>query len=148
MEALQRRRVLIVANQTSGTSALLDRLRALAEEQPSMFSLLIPDAKKSARTDWTLEVALPLLRRAAGRPVDGLTGGADPFEAVRATVADDHYDLILISTLPQKASKWLRRDLPRRVQALGVPVEIVTPESSRPFDQGVAAAGAGGFGLP
>ena len=122
------RRILVVANRTAATPGLLDAVKRYAKEQPTTFSLLIPDAAKSAGTDWTLEVALPLLERAARGPVAGLTGdGDDPVRAIRGVVAGDHYDLILISTLPRQVSQWLRRDLPKRVKALGVPVEVITP---------------------
>jgi hypothetical protein len=100
----------------------------VARERPSSFRLLIPDAPKSAQSDWTMELALPLLERAAGSPVEGVTGQDDPFEAIRRTVAESHYDEIVISTLPARVSKWLRRDLPRRVEALGVPVTVITPD--------------------
>jgi len=104
----------------------LDHVKRVARERPSSFRLLIPDAPKSAESDWTMELALPLLERAAGSSVEGLTGQDDPFEAIRRTVAEDHYDEIVISTLPPRVSKWLRRDLPRRVEALGVPVTVIT----------------------
>jgi hypothetical protein len=122
------RRVLIVANRTAATPRLLDHVKRVARERPSSFRLLIPDAPKSAQSDWTMELALPLLERAAASSVEGLTGRDDPFEAIRSTVDEDHYDEIVISTLPTRVSKWLRRDLPRRVEALGVPVTVITAD--------------------
>ena len=134
------RRVLVVANRTAATPDLLDAVRRYASEQPTTFSLLIPDAGKE-RADWTLELALPLLERAARGPVAALTGDRDdPLDAIRDAIAADRYDRIIISTLPRQVSKWLRRDLPKRVEALGIPVEVVTPRRQRTRDVVAEAA--------
>jgi len=77
--------------------------------------------------------------------VEGLTGEEDPFEAIRRAVDEGHYDEIVISTLPIRVSKWLRRDLPSRVQSLGVPVTVVTPDRERLQDK-VVGGTAGGMG--
>ena len=146
MESLSRR-VLVVANRTAATPDLLNTVKRYAREQPTTFALLIPDSPKGEHTDWTLELALPLLRRAAGGPVKGLTGTAgDPLDAIRQVLAQDRYDRVIISTLPRRVSKWLRRDLPRRVEALGVPVEVITPERDRSVrdKMGVPPGGPGG----
>ena len=145
MESSQERRILIVANRTAATPTLIDHVKQLVRERPSTFSLLIPDAPKSDHTDWTMELALPLLERAAGGPVEGLTGEEDPFEAIRRAVDEGNYDEIVISTLPRRVSKWLRRDLPSRVQSLGLPVTVVTPDRERLQDK--VTTGAGGMGI-
>ena len=59
MEASERRPVLIVANRTAATPTLLDHVKRLAAERPSTFALLIRDAARLERTDWTMELALP-----------------------------------------------------------------------------------------
>ena len=127
MESPKSKRVLVVANRTASTQRLLDEISRRAERDPTRFTLLIPDAPNRKAADWTLEVAIPLLRRAARGPVDHLVGGPDPFIAVQDAVREHEFDEIIISTLPRRTSKWLRRDLIHRVESLGLPVTAVIP---------------------
>jgi hypothetical protein len=50
--------------------------------------------------------------------VSGCLGDADPFYAIHEIWNPARYDEILISTLPSGSSRWLRSDLPRRVERL------------------------------
>jgi len=124
-------RVLVVAHKTAATPLLLERVRERAGRGECAFTLLVPrrywdpDTEESAST---LELALPLLEEAAGARVEGRVGDSDPFEAVKAALAEGAFDEVIVSTLPERVSHWLRRDLPSRVEALGVPVTVVTAE--------------------
>jgi hypothetical protein len=122
------RRILVVANRTASTAQLLDAVHKRADEGPCTFALLIPDEPRKGGADWTLEAATPLLERAAGGPVEGIVGEADPFEAIRSALQDPGFDEVIVSTLPKRVSEWLRRDLPHRVERLGVPVTTITGE--------------------
>jgi hypothetical protein len=122
--------VLVVANRTASTARLLDEIARRANQEPTRFTLLIPDVPNRKAADWTLEIALTLLRRARG-PVDHLVGGPDPFTAVQEAVRAHEFDEIIISTLPKATSKSLLRDLIHRVETLGLPVSAVVPRTAK-----------------
>jgi hypothetical protein len=122
------RRVLIVANRTVATPTLIEHVEELANERPTTFALLIPGGGDSPLSDWTMATALKLLRDAAGGPVEGITAPDDTDGAIRRAVTEGGYDEIVMSTLPEGMSNWLARDLPHRVEELGVPVTVVTHE--------------------
>lgn len=124
-------RVLVVAHRTAATPRLLDEIRARARRSSCMFTLLVPRPYWDPDTDQaaaTLELALPLLEEAAGGHVDGIVGDSDPVTAVQRAIETSGFDEIIISTLPARVSRWLRRDLPHRVGSLGLPVTVVTAQ--------------------
>jgi hypothetical protein len=127
-------RVLVVAHRTAATPRLLETVRTRAQQSRCAFTLLVPrdywepDTERSAAV---IELAVPLLEDACGGHVDALIGDSDPFVAVEDAVAGGEFDEIIISALPVRVSHWLRRDLPTRVQALGLPVTVVVAEGRR-----------------
>ena len=130
MEAASRR-ILIVANRTAATPLLMDAVRKRAAGGPCTFALLIPNEPRKGGADWTLETAIPLVERAAGGSVEGIVGQEDPFEAVQSALRDPGFDEVIVSTLPRRVSEWLRRDLPHRIEKLGVPVTTVSQTEER-----------------
>ena len=141
MESSASRHILIVANRTAATPALIETVRNRAAEGACRFTLLVPRTFWDADTEEsgvTLELAIPLLEEAAGSHVEGLLGDSDPYVAVSAALEQGDYDEIVISTLPARVSHWLHLDLPARVQRLGLPVTVIT---ARKADRDITTAG-------
>jgi len=146
-------RTLVVANRTAGTPLLLQEVGRRAVLEPTAFVLLIPDVSSKKAADWTLSEALKSLRRAARGPtghlaidVEGLVGGADPFESIERTLAEAAFDDVVISTLPKRTSQWLKRDFPARVEKLGLPVTVITAPKAKRMTLEASGIYGGGFG--
>ena len=127
------KRILIVAYRTAASPKLLAAVAARAASGPCRFTLLVPrgywdpDTEEAAAT---LELAIPLLDAAAGSHVQGIVGATDPYKAVRQTLERETYDEVIVSTLPQRVSRWLHLDLAHRIERLGVTVRVVTAEQA------------------
>jgi hypothetical protein len=132
------RDILVVANRTADSSELLAAMTARAEEGPARFTLLVPATPHGVawaadmhsggeEAETQMERALVHMRD-AGLEVKGLVGDPDPVAAVQDTVnAGASFDGAIVSTLPVHLSRWLKLDLPHRVErATGIPVTHVT----------------------
>ena len=76
-----------------------------------------------------LDRALPALSEAAGSRVTGIIGVSSPLDAAQDAVNMYTFDEIIVSTLPRTVSRWLRLDLPHKLEGLGLPVTTVTASS-------------------
>ena len=140
MESSTPTRVLVVANRTAATPALLQAVKDRAGRGPCSFALLVPhtatglhrlvdpEDQGQSEAEATLELALPLLEEAAGAPVEGFVGDAEPLAAIQDAVNIRGFDEIIVSTLPKRFSRWLRLDLPSKAAGLGLPVTTVTAQ--------------------
>jgi hypothetical protein len=125
--------VLVVAHRTAATPRLLAEVERRAGAGPCRMTLLVPRPywdPDTEEAELVVELAVPLLETAAGRRVDAVIGDSDPVEAVRLLLATTEVHEVIVSTLPHRVSQWLRRDVPSRIRALGLPVTVVTAEQS------------------
>ena len=154
-------RILIVANQSLGGSALLESIQDRMAKGPCGFTLLVPatarahwsntemmghlgtglpphpSASKAAEEDdyararRRLESGIEQLHR-LGADVDGVVGDGNPLKAIESALARRQYDEIILSTLPSGRSRWLSHDLPHKVRRrFGLPVTVVTASGIR-----------------
>jgi hypothetical protein len=125
-------KVLVVANRTADSDEVHAALVERAQEGPIDVTLLAPaawevvDPHGGRQSAWRrLNAALTRLA-AAGIPARGVVGDADPVTAVRETWDAERFDEVIVATLPRHLSRWLRVDLPPRVEQLtGCPTRHV-----------------------
>jgi hypothetical protein len=148
----QRHQVLVLSNVTLRAERLHDHLTEQAKKQDALFLLVVP-AEESGRVlqheksfattgrpadareqsaggkilaQHRLDEALSRLRT-AGLEIEGTVGAADPLYAVSDALSGFKADEIVVSTLPQKLSRWLAADLPTELRRrFGIPVTVVT----------------------
>jgi len=134
-------RILVVANETVGGTALIEAVKKHAEQahehgrpfhvtvvcpqnQPKSGYVIYEDSVRTA-AEQRLKTTLAQLRE-VGIEADGEVMDPDPFQAVMDALSHYGADEIIISTHPETRSGWLRRDLIDRVRdASGLPVEHV-----------------------
>jgi hypothetical protein len=120
-------RYLVVANQTLGGEPLFARIRELARAGPSAFHVVVPATpptdhvwtEEEAATTATSRLDSALERMAGlGLDADGEVGDASPMLAIEDAIREQGpFEAIVLSTLPPRLSRWLRLDLPHRVES-------------------------------
>lgn len=140
-------RYLVVANQTLGGQALLDRLEDGASEGSLSIHVLVP-ASADPTDAFHDEVAD--VRLAERRLAEALERFADLDATVTGEVGDhlaadavgdvlrggEQFDRVIVSTLPAGVSRWLRLDVVSRIErTIDIPVEHVLSEE-RPVRDG------------
>jgi hypothetical protein len=140
---------LVIANLTASTPKLLEEVTRRDLAGSRQFLLLIPPVPEHTHPDWTPEAALGLLNRAAPHAqVQNLAAGADAMATLKRTVRERKVDEVIVSTVPVRLARWLRRDLPHRVEKLGLPVTVIPCEEDHPDAErlrelgGIAAGGS------
>jgi hypothetical protein len=135
-------RVLLVAHRTAAADGLAAVVRERAARGPASFHLVVPahphglhkvvDPQEgdSGEARQALDRALPVLSEAAGAPVTGHVGDAEPLMAIEDAVNRERYDEIVISTLPRRVSRWLHLDLVSKARGIGLPVTHVEAEEA------------------
>ena len=136
---------LVVDIDATGGEHLIAEVRRRIAREPSSFFVLVPVPESESQRHGLLDgmVAREVLERqsrgrvelltreirAAGGDADGDLGDPDPLRAIELELRTQRFDEIILSTPPAGLSKWLRRDLPRRVERkFSLPVETVTPK--------------------
>jgi GABA permease len=139
-------RVLVLANETVNGSELLDELRAIDRAGKAQYFVCVPanpiDTGQAehkgavymweatvqaaqARLDRTLEIL-----RSENLQADGVVGNYKPLKALAESVAEFKPDRLVICTLPEDRSAWLRYDVVDRArESYDIPVTHVVVES-------------------
>jgi hypothetical protein len=124
------RATLVVAARTLAGEELLEHLKAKAEQgERHVFIVVVPqrDGSGVAPSEARKRLAAMLERlRQPGLIAAGMIGDPDPYTATVNALELFLVDDVVISTLPDERSGWLRANLIERVRgATGVPVEHV-----------------------
>ena len=135
--------VLVVANRTAESPELLEALRGRAARGEATFTLLVPATPHGVA--WAADMhsggseaedhmnnAVERMRSAGLEVKEGKVGDPDPIAAVQDETNFAKYDEVIVSTLPGGISKWLKLDLPHRVErTTGIPTTHVIAQEAK-----------------
>jgi hypothetical protein len=136
---MEPQRILIVANQTAGGEHLKAAVRERLAQGECFFTLLVPASPPADRLTWSegqmhavaeerMNEALAGLRE-IGAQVEGVVGDSRPIHAITDALVEQPHDEIILSTFPVGISRWLKQDLPHRVErTFRLPVTHVIAE--------------------
>lgn len=150
-------RYLIVANQTLGGEELTEKVSVRIEHGEGQFYVVVPlsepetevpasiphdpafrmpvdpesadDAHEEARrrSEHRLRAMIDKVV-ALGGQAEGEIGAPDPFKAAQQVLEGERFEEVIISTLPVGISRWVKMDLPSRIQRV-VDCPVTTVEA-------------------
>jgi hypothetical protein len=138
------RHCLVVAHQTLDSPLLAEAMLEEASHGPCSFHLVVPLLNKGEGLTWTeaelratardhLDQALGSFTAQGFAVVGEIGSSTSPVESVTDVIlrhGPTFYDLVIVSTLPHTISRWLRFDVPTRIQrATGLPIRHVESPS-------------------
>lgn len=124
----ERRRILVVANQTVGGRRLLEEIRNRAGGGEAEILVLTPALTSSRAAHWASDVDEAIERarqrmelsviaiEEAGLKARGVVGDSDPNLAIEDALHAFPADEIIISTHPPERSRWLERGVVQRAR--------------------------------
>ncbi|HLI36409.1 MAG TPA: hypothetical protein VKV80_03605 [Streptosporangiaceae bacterium] len=149
-------RYLVMANQTLEGQGIFAEVRKRQEKEPSSFYVVVPNTRAvdyygvpaagghvpmptlitassgpATNEEATAEARGRLGRflarlRELGAQAEGELGDPDPLKAAVKALTGRQFDEIIVSTLPQPASRWLRMNFPRELQQQArLPVTVI-----------------------
>jgi hypothetical protein len=128
-------RVLVVANKTAATPALVEAVRRRVAAGPVAFMMLVPNphhlafdrvSHESPEGEHLLAEALPLLEAAAGADMEGrVASSPNAYDDIVDELNTRRYDEIILETPPTHVSHWLHVELSQRIARLGYPLQTV-----------------------
>src|SRR5437016_2787070 len=117
-------RYLVIAHQTASSQPLIEAVRSLASGYANAeFVLLVQATRVEHLLTWTKGESREIARHAgetarrrlsaAGVRVTAVrVGDPSPLQSIDDQLRDDPaYDALIVSTLPRRASRWLRGDV-------------------------------------
>jgi hypothetical protein len=132
-EGLQVNVTLVVANRTAGEDKLLARLKEEADKD-ALFIVVVPQEGGSGNASGAARARLGNTLdslRSEGLLAAGMIGDPDPYVATMNALQFYTVDRVIISTLPESRSGWLRQDLIARVRkASNIEIEHLVADRS------------------